>query len=230
MAVQFSENLPAVAVSCPSRETILVSSSSAGSLKYICLLLTIVSAEVALYYRVSDGAAIMRHGASLELQATLAITTAELRDLITACAAAIVIFSWSGFSALVKLAIAGSASDSEGNRSPFVHLLISSLLIGWASIDPLHISSPASAIAWNLGRLVLFIAATGSILVAIIPSRLWLRWYFSNRAGVAVGAAFGFAIWIAKFLVRSVWWSTDRATLYGSYLILRLLGQHPVVH
>lgn len=226
MAIPFSRSLTDRSSYKPGGEATSESSLTTGFLTHAALLLAIVSAEVALYYRFSNGTAIMQHGASPALQATLAITVAELRDLVAACAAAIVIFSWPAFSALIKSAVSDSASV-DSNRSLCIHLVLSALLIGWASIDPRHVSSPSTAIAWDLGRLILLVVALASVLVVFIPSRLWLRWYLSGRAGIATGVAFGFAAWILKFLVGSVWWSTDRATLYGSYLLLGLFGQHP---
>jgi exosortase E/protease (VPEID-CTERM system) len=203
--------------------------SSIGFVKRLVLLLAIGSAELASYYHFTNGAGIMRHGASPQLQATLAVATAELRDCVFACAAAIVIFSWSTCSTLIKSAGFTPSSDSVCNRWTFVHIALSALLIGWASIDPRLVSSPTAAIVWNLGRLFLFTVALASALLALIPLRLWLRWYSSSRAGVLTGIAFGLAAWIVRFPVRSVWWSTDSATLYGSYLILGLLRQHPII-
>jgi exosortase E/protease (VPEID-CTERM system) len=229
MAVPLSHRLADLPSYKPSGEAPGEVSLSTGFLKNLALLLAIVCAEVAFYYRFSDGAAIMRHGASPELQAGLAIGVAELRDLVAVCVAAMVIFTWTAFSALIKSAIADSPLDSDHNRRLWVHIFFAALLIGWASIDPRYVSSPTTAVAWNLSRLVLLSAALGSALLALIPLRLWLRWYLSSRAAVFTGAAFGLAAWIIRFPVRSVWWSTDRATLFGSYLMLRLFGQQPTM-
>lgn len=200
-----------------------------GFVKRIVLLVAIGSAELAFYYHFTHGAAIMRHGASLQLQASLAIAATELRDATFACAAAIVIFTWSTLSTLAKSGVPASTSDAVRTRYLYLHIAVSAALIGWASVDPRLVSSAGCAVAWNLGRLLLFIIALTSALFALIPLPVWRRWYSSNRAGILTGIAFGLAVWLVRSPVRSVWWSTDRATLYESYLILKILGWHPVM-
>jgi exosortase E/protease (VPEID-CTERM system) len=179
-------------------------------LKRIALLSAIAAIELVLYYCFFDGSRI--HG-----------------DLVAACAAATLVFTWPASLALIRSAAADSNSEPERNRALLVHIVISALLIGWSSIAFRYVSTPATAVASNLGRFVLLVAAVGSILLALAPWQLWLRWYSSSKTGIAVGASFGFAVWIIKFLVRSAWWSADGATLYGSYLLLWLFGQHPTI-
>ncbi len=179
-------------------------------LKRIALLSAIAITEAVLYYCFFDGTRIQG-------------------DLVAACAAAILVFTWPASLELIRSAAADSGSDRERNRSLLVHIVIAAFLIGWSSIGVRYASTPASAVASNLVRFVLLVAALGSIALALASSRLWLHWYSSARTGIAIGASFGFAVWIVKFLVRSVWWSADGATLYGSYLILWLFGQHPTI-
>ena len=179
-------------------------------LRRAVLLSAIAITEVVLYYCFFDGARI--HG-----------------DLVAACGAGILVFTWPASLELIRSAAADSDSEPECNRALLVHIVIAALLIGWSSIAFRYVSTPATAVASNLVRFALLVAAVGSILLALASSRLWLQWYSAGRTGIAIGASFGFAVWIVKFLVRSAWWSADGATLYGSYLILWLFGQHPTI-
>ena len=186
------------------------SSPPAAFLKRIALLSAVATIEGVLYYCFFDGTRIQG-------------------DLIAACAAAILVFTWPASLELIRSAAADSDSEPERNRSLLIHIVISAFLIGWSSIGFRYVSTPTAEVASTLGRFALLVAAVGSILLALASSRLWLQWYSSARNGIAIGASFGFAVWIVKFLVRSAWWSADGATLYGSYLILWLFGQHPTI-
>jgi exosortase E/protease (VPEID-CTERM system) len=193
------------------------------------LLLGLVGAEAALYYRFADGAAILRRAASPSLQATLAITTLNLGYLLAISASLVIVSNWYALCDLLNSAAHDVAVRERRSRWLAVHLLSVSALIGWASISPDYVVTPAAAVTWAAGRLVLLAVGVLGLLFTYIPPDHWLSSYRRNKKGVLTAGGAGCAAGLAALLLRNVWWPSDTAALYGSYFILRLLGQNPTI-
>ena len=194
------------------------------------LLVAVLCAEVATYYRFSNSNAILMRG-DPSLRHHLIMLTEWIRFMIFGAAAATILLSWTEFAMLAMRLLATPVAISRRKRIVAIQLMLAAALVAWSTLEPRFFASSESVAAWALVRIAIAIGATGAFAVALIPLEVWREWYSARPSAFHIGIVIGLVpAPVLRSIIPTLSTAMYEFTIWAAAAMLSALGQHPVVN